>query len=154
MLPKGLIAGLLVVSLLAQGLPISVCRCALGAASRADAAKEVAAEPVCPHCVAKAAEASNDAAQIAKIHGDEVAFAEPCCGKSSSCPCCLEKSQSRTIVTTADVSVSERPVAQALPPTDPFADLSGISIDGVPLGAVPDVPPRLPVRILLCVWRK
>jgi hypothetical protein len=154
MLPKGLIAGLLVVSLLAQGLPISVCRCALAAAAGADAAKEAAAEPVCPHCVAKAAEIPDEAAWSAKARESEVAFAEPCCGESASCPCCLEKSRSRTTIVTADASVLERPVPQALPPTDPFADLSGVSLDGVALGAVPDVPPRLPVRILLCVWRK
>jgi hypothetical protein len=56
-------------------------------------------------------------------------------------------------VTTA-ASVPERAVPQALPPSDPFADLSGVSIDGFALEAVPELPPRLPVRILLCVWRK
>ncbi|HEV7280737.1 MAG TPA: hypothetical protein VGN57_11095 [Pirellulaceae bacterium] len=141
MLPKALIAGLLVVSLLTQGLPISVCRCALAAAEKRDAANEAAAEPACPHCVGK-------------VRQGEPEFAAPCCGESSACGCCLEKSRTRTVVTTSDISVPERPAPQALPPTDPLADLSGVAIDGVALGAIPDVPPRLPVRILLCVWRK
>ena len=154
MLPKGFIAGLLAVSLLMQGLPVSVCRCALGAAAKPEAANESVAEPVCPHCIAEAREASKNAAELANHRDGEIAFAEPCCGHSSACPCCLEKSRSRTIVTTPDVSVPERSAPQALPPTDPLADLSGVSKDGVALGAPPDVPPRLPVRILLCVWRK
>jgi hypothetical protein len=153
MLPKGLIAGLLVVSLLTQGLPVSVCRCALAAAAKQDVAKEAVAGPVCPHCVAKAAEASNDVAPVVKTRSGEVAFAVPCCCRDSAGSCCVQKSRSRTIAIT-DVSVPERPVPQALLPTDPLADLSGVSIDGVAPGAVPDVPPRLPVRILLCVWRK
>lgn len=153
MVPKGLIAGLLVVSLLAQGLPISVCRCAMAAASRSDAATEPVAEPVCRHCVAEAAKVSGDIARAVKVRDSDVAFAEPCCGQTSSCPCCLEKSRSRSIVTT-EASVPKRPASQPLLPTDPLADLSGVSIDGVALGAVSDVPPRLPKRILLCVWRK
>lgn len=154
MLPKGLIAGLLAVSLLLQGLPVSVCRCALGAAPNSDAAKNASTEPVCPHCVAKATEVSTADIGAAAVRESDPTFAEPCCGHSSSCPCCLEKSRSRTIVTTTEVSVPERFVTQALPPTDPLADLSGVAIDGVALDAPPDVPPRLPVRILLCVWRK
>lgn len=154
MLPKALIAGLLVVSLLTQGLPVSVCRCALGAAAKRDAANEAAAEPACPHCVARTADASKHAAPVAKAPEGEPEFAAPCCGESSACGCCLEKSTAPTIVTTVVASIPERPAPQALPPTDPLADLSGVAIDGVALGAVPEVPPRLPVRILLCVWRK
>ena len=82
----------------------------------------------------------------------EVAFASPCCGRSAACECCLSKSRSRTIVTT-QASAPERPAPQALPPTDPFADLFGVSLDGAPLAAVPDVPPARPARILLGVWR-
>lgn len=153
MFSKGLFVGLLAVSLLVQGLPISVCRCALAAAANAKVTKEVAAEPACPHCVAKADQASNRSG-TALVREGEVAFDVPCCCRSSAFPCCQIKSRASTIVTTP-ASVPDRPAPhQALPPTDPFAVLSGVSIDGVTRDAVPEVPPRLPVRILLCVWRK
>jgi hypothetical protein len=153
MFSKGLTAGLLVVSLLLQGLPIHACRCALASASVPAVESKQAAEPICPHCAARTERKAEEEPGASSSRGSEVAFAKPCCGRASACECCLEKSRSRTTVTT-QVSAPERPAPQALLPTDPFANLSALSVDGAPLAAVPDVPPARPVRILLGVWRK
>lgn len=152
MFSKGLTAGLLVVGLLLQGLPIHVCRCALASASAPAVESKKSAEPICPHCAARTERKTEEESGASSSRDSEVAFASPCCGRSAACECCLSKSRSRTIVTT-QASAPERPAPQALPPTDPFADLFGVSLDGVPLAAVPDVPPARPARILLGVWR-
>lgn len=152
MLSKALVVTFLAVSLLMQGLPLGLCRCCLARAAKARSENETAA-PQCPHCAGGCGRKDSDTRGVVSHRAGGVEFAVPCCGCDSTCTCCGMQSRSNAAIATSVEAGFERPVVYALVPNDPLADVFGIAMDGDLLAAVPDVPPKRPVRILLGVWR-
>ena len=152
MLSKAFVVAFLAVSLLVQGLPLGFCRCCLARSAEASSESETAI-PTCPHCVGGCGRKVSDARGVASHGAGGVEFDVPCCGCDSTCTCCGTQSRSNSAVTTSLETGFERPAVYALVPNDPLADVFGMAFDGDLLAAVPDVPPKRPVRILLGVWR-